>query len=56
MFRQRFWICLALTIPVLIFSEMVQGWLGFSTPSFVGDNLIAPILGTIIFVYGGSVF
>ncbi|CAN5602248.1 heavy metal translocating P-type ATPase [soil metagenome] len=56
MFRQRFWICLALTIPVLIFSEIVQGWFGFSPPSFSGDSLIAPILGTIIFVYGGSVF
>ncbi len=56
MFRRRFWICLALSVPVLLFSEMVQSWLNFSAPSFAGDNLIGPILGTVIFVYGGSVF
>ena len=56
MFQRRFWICLALSIPVLLFSDMVQEWFNFSMPSFAGDNLIGPVLGTIIFVYGGSVF
>ena len=56
MFKQRFWICLILSIPVLYFSEMFQEWFNYSAPSFTGDQLIAPILGTIIFVYGGSVF
>ncbi len=56
MFQRRFWVCLALSIPVLLFSDMVQEWFNFSMPSFAGDNLIGPVLGTIIFVYGGSVF
>ena len=56
MFRQRFWLTLALTIPVVLFSEMVQDWLGFSLPSFPGDSAIPPVLGTAVFVYGGSVF
>lgn len=56
MFRQRFWICVVLSIPVLLFSAMVQEWLNFSMPSFTGDSLIGPVLGTIVFVYGGSVF
>jgi len=56
MFRRRFWLTLALTIPVVLFSEMVQDWLGFSLPSFPGDSAIPPILGTAVFVYGGSVF
>ena len=29
MFRRRFWISLVLSIPVLLTSEMLQGWLGF---------------------------
>jgi Cu2+-exporting ATPase len=56
MFRDRFWVCLILTIPVVLFSEMVQDWLGFSLPDFPGDNLIAPVLGTVVFLYGGRVF
>jgi P-type Cu2+ transporter len=56
MFRRRFWLTLALAIPVVVFSEMVQDWLGFSPPEFAGDSLIPPVLGTAIFVYGGWVF
>src|SRR5688572_25297135 len=26
-FRQRFWVCLALSIPVLLYSHMIQQWL-----------------------------
>lgn len=54
--RNRFWVCLALTIPVLIYSEMIQMWFGFMPPQFPGSNLLLPILGTIIFVYGGLPF
>jgi Cu2+-exporting ATPase len=56
MFKQRFWLTLALTIPVLLFSEMIQDWLGFSLPEFPGDSWVPPVLGTIVFVYGGGVF
>src|SRR5574340_516416 len=28
MFRQRFWICLVLSIPVVLYSAMIQEWLG----------------------------
>jgi Cu2+-exporting ATPase len=56
MFRDHFWVCLILTIPVVLFSEMVQDWLDFSLPEFPGDQLIAPVLGTFIFLYGSRVF
>jgi len=56
MFRRLLWFSLVLTVPILLFSEMVQMWFGFSMPSFTGDRFVAPILGTILFVYGGSVF
>src|SRR5687768_16823363 len=56
MFRSRFWISLLLTIPVVLYSEMVQDWLNFSMPSFPGSDAIAPVLGTAVFLYGGTVF
>ncbi len=56
MFRQRFWVSLALSIPVLIFSASIQNWLGFSTPEFPGSDLIVPVLAVAIFVYGGTPF
>src|SRR5712675_2642207 len=56
MFRDKFWLSFALTIPVVFWSTDVQHWLGYTAPSFPGSTLIAPILGTVVFVYGGLVF
>src|SRR6202165_1659002 len=56
MFRDKFWLSFALTIPVVFWSTDVQHWLGYRAPSFPGSNWIAPILGTAVFLYGGLVF
>jgi Cu2+-exporting ATPase len=56
MFRDKFWLSIALTIPVVYWSSDVQHWLGYTAPAFPGSKFIAPILGTIVFFYGGSVF
>ena len=56
MFRDRFWVCLGLTLPVILWSEMPQQWLGYAAPPFPGSDLVAPILGTVIFFYGGMPF
>ena len=56
MFRDRFWWCLLLTLPVVVFSEAIQGWFGYQAPTFPGSELVAPVLGTLIFVYGGAPF
>lgn len=56
MFRNRFWVSLVLTIPVLIFSPMIQEWFGFTSPEFTGSNLIGPLFAIIIFAYGGIPF
>ena len=56
MFRSRFWVSLVLSIPIVLYSPMVQEWLRFSMPTFPGSELIPPVLGTIVFLYGGSVF
>ncbi len=56
MFRDKFWLSFALTIPVVYWSSDVQHWLGYTALAFPGSKFIAPILGTIVFFYGGSVF
>jgi Cu2+-exporting ATPase len=56
MFRDKFWLSFALTIPVVVWSTDVQHWLGYTAPSFPGSKLIPPVLGTVVFVYGGLVF
>jgi P-type Cu2+ transporter len=56
MFRDRFWLSLALTIPVVLYSQMIQDWFGFSMPSFSGSVWLPLVFGTIIFLYGGTVF
>jgi len=56
MFRDKFWLSFTLTIPVVAWSADVQHWLGYTAPFFPGSNLIAPVLGTVVFVYGGLVF
>ncbi|TDW19589.1 heavy metal translocating P-type ATPase [Kribbella kalugense] len=55
-FKDRFWISLALAVPVVFFSEMFADLLGYTRPDFPGSGLIAPVLGTVIFVYGGQPF
>ena len=56
MFRRRFWVSLALSIPVLAFSPTLQGWLGYTLPSFPGSQWITPIFAIVIFFYGGLPF
>ena len=56
MFKQRFWVCLALTVPVLLYSPVMQRWFGFSMPTFPGSNWVAPLFSVIIFLYGGVPF
>ncbi len=56
MFRRRFWVSLLLSIPVLLYSPMVQSLLGFTMPAFPGSSWIEPIFSVIIFAYGGIPF
>lgn len=55
-FRNRFWVSLVLSIPVLLYSEIVQRWLNFSMPAFPGSDWIIPIFSVVIFFYGGLLF
>jgi P-type Cu2+ transporter len=55
-FRDRFWWSLVLTVPVVAYSGMVQEWLRFTPPQFPGSEWVAPVLGTVVFLYGGRPF
>src|SRR5580704_15186421 len=56
MFRDKFWLSFALTIPVVFWSTDVQHWFGYTAPSFPGSKFVPAFLGTVIFFYGGLVF
>ena len=56
MFREKFWLSFILTIPVVFWSDHIQQLLGYSAPTFPGSDWIPPVLGTVIFFYGGLVF
>ncbi|MFA9478137.1 heavy metal translocating P-type ATPase [Phycisphaerales bacterium AB-hyl4] len=56
MFRNKFWVCLVLTIPALIWEPMLQDWFGYTAPQFPGSRFIPAIFGMSVFFYGGWVF
>jgi Cu2+-exporting ATPase len=55
MFRDRFWLSLLLTVPIVATSHMVMDWFGYEL-EFTGMDWIGPILGTIVFIWGGWPF
>ena len=54
-FLKRFWICLILTLPILLLSQMIQHWFGFRV-AFPGDRYVLSGLGSLLFFYGGWPF
>ena len=56
MFREKFWLSLGLTIPVVLWSEHVEDLLGYQAPDFPGSAWLPPAFGTAVFLYGGLVF
>lgn len=56
MFRNRFWVCLILTIPILLFSPTIQDWFNFSMPEFAGSRWVGPGFAVIVFLIGGVPF
>jgi Cu2+-exporting ATPase len=56
MFRNRFWLSLALTVPILIFGHMLQRALHYSAPAFRGASCLPAVFGTAVFLYGGWPF
>ncbi|HVH40399.1 MAG TPA: heavy metal translocating P-type ATPase [Gemmatimonadaceae bacterium] len=56
MFRDRFWLSFALTLPILVWGHMMPRLIGYSPPAIPGARWIPPVLGTAVFLYGGLPF
>ncbi len=56
MFFKKFWVSLILTIPVVLYADIVEKILKWSPPDFSGSEYLALALGSIVFFYGGWVF
>ena len=54
-FLKRFWICIVLTVPVLLLSHMIQQMAGFDW-TFSGDKYELLVLSSVIYFYGGWPF
>jgi Cu2+-exporting ATPase len=54
-FLKRFWICMVLTVPVLLLSHMIQQMAGFEW-TFAGDKYVLLLLSSAIYFYGGWPF
>ncbi|MBE0479924.1 MAG: copper-translocating P-type ATPase [Dehalococcoidia bacterium] len=56
-FRRRFWVALALTVPILLLSPLIQAWLGIEDViTFPGDIYVLWGLSTAVYLYGGFPF
>ena len=56
-FRRRFWVSLALTIPILLLSRMIQRFLGVNeTLAFPGDVYVLFGLASVVYFWGGWPF
>ncbi|MEN2741172.1 copper-translocating P-type ATPase [Microbacterium sp. X-17] len=55
-FRRLFWIMLVLAVPVVALSPMFAMILGYTLPAIPGLTWVSPILGTVMFIWGGRPF
>ena len=55
-FLTKFWIVLALTLPLIVYSDLPEVFFHWSAPHFKGVMYVQGILGSLVFFYGGLVF
>ena len=55
-FRRLFWTMLVIAVPVVAFSHMFGALVGYTLPSIAGVTWISPVLGTVMYVWGGRPF
>jgi P-type Cu2+ transporter len=56
MFRRKFWLSLALTVPTLVWGHMLQRVFHYTAPPIPGARHIPALFGTAVFLYGGWPF
>ena len=55
-FRQRFWLMLLLAVPVVGLNQMFADLLGYPLPDAAWLGWVSPVLGTVMFLWGGKPF
>ncbi len=56
MFLRKFWVSTVLSIPVILYSSILQTLFGFTVPAFPGSAYVPLLLGSAVYFYGGWVF
>lgn len=56
MFLRKFWVSALLSVPVILYSSLLEMLLGWSPPAFLGSTYVPLVLASIVFFYGGWVF
>lgn len=56
MFARKFWVSLLLTIPVVLYSDILDELFDWRAPDFSGSRFLPAVLGSVIFFYGGWIF
>lgn len=55
-FKAKFWTSLALSVPIVAYSDIAQKLLHYQAPVFTGSAYLPFTLASVIFFYGGWVF
>ena len=55
-FRRMFWIMLVIAVPVVLASHMFAMIIGYPLPDIVAVAWISPVLGTVMYFWGGKPF
>lgn len=55
-FRRLFWVMLVLAVPTVALSGMFAMILGYVIPDFPGARWVSPVLGTVLYLWGGRPF
>ena len=55
-FRRLFWVMLVLAVPVVLLSDMFAMIVGYRLPDLPGIGWVSPVLGTVMYVWGGWPF
>nr|WP_245991291.1 heavy metal translocating P-type ATPase [Bogoriella caseilytica] len=56
MFRRLFWIMFVLAVPTVLTNDMFAALLGYTVPDLPGIAWVSPVLGTVIYLWGGRPF
>lgn len=56
MFFRKFWVSLILTIPVVLYADVIEKIFKWSPPEFLGSSYMPLLFGSVVFFYGGWVF